>query len=336
MLQRIADLFIEGAKHFNDEHVALFDDVFCRLVVEIEAKVRVEMSEKLAPVSNAPTQLMRTFAHDDDISIAGPVLRQSARLQERDLVDVAKSKGQNHLAVIAGRKDISEAVTDVLVDRGDAAVVHKVTDNRSAQFSENGFSALVRRADNDENLAEKVGQRTDIPPHLFRDLLVRATTVVQQRLLAAAKPETRAEITRVLERVAKEIDQAAPARNYAAAQRAVLQLYQTGRLGEAKLADFANAKRFEETVASLSVLCGVPIGTVDQLVLSERPDPILILCKAAGYGWPTARAVILSRPAIKPPSNQVLDTAFINFEKLSPSTAQRVVRFWQMRQPDAG
>jgi len=29
-----------------------------------------------------------------------------------------------------------------------------------------------------------------------------------------------------------------------------------------------------------------------------------------------------------------LDAAFANFEKLSPSTAQRVVRFWQVRQPE--
>ena len=47
-------------------------------------------------------------------------------------------------------------------------------------------------------LAEKVGLRTDIPPRLFRQLLMQASDVVQKRLLAQAKPETQAEIRRVL------------------------------------------------------------------------------------------------------------------------------------------
>ncbi len=331
---RIANLFVDSAAQFNEEHIGLFDDVLCRLVVEIETKARAEMSRTLASIANAPTNLMRKLAHDDDIAVAGPVLTQSSRLQETDLVEVAKTKGQAHLVAIAGRNNIGEAITDVLVRRGNPEVARNVADNQSARLSEGGFSALVRRAEADGELAEKVGQRPDIPPHLFRDLLVRATAVVQQRLLSAAKPETRAEIQRVLDKVSQELSKSAPARDYSAALRTVLALYQTGKLGEPELADFAKDKKVEETVAALSVLCGVPIDTADRLMAGDRPDPVLILCKAASYGWNTARAIIMSRPTVKGTSNHSLDTAYANFEKLSPSTAQRVVRFWQVRQPD--
>jgi len=334
MLKRIANLFIDGASQFNEQHVMLFDDVLCRLVVEIETKARAEMSRTLAPVVNAPIELMRRLARDDDITVAGPVLTQSARLEDIDLVELAKTKGQGHLVAIATRSGIGEAITDVLVRRGGPDVVHNVADNQSARLSEGGFSALVRRAEGDGDLAEKVGQRLDIPPHLFRDLLVRATAVVQQRLLASAKPETQAEIQRVLERISKEYDKSAPARDYSAAQREVLALYQAGKLGEAELAGFAADKKFEETVAALSVLCGVPIETADRLMAGDRPDPVLILCKAAGYGWPIARAIILARPTTKGTSNHYLDSAYANFEKLTASTAQRVVRFWQVRHTD--
>jgi uncharacterized protein (DUF2336 family) len=266
--------------------------------------------------------------------VAGPVITRSSRLQETELVELARTKGQAHLAALAGRKDIGEAVTDVLVRRGDAEVMHNVAGNQSARLSEGGFSALVKRAEGDSDLAEKVGHRADIPPHLFRDLLVRATAVVQQRMLQAAKPETRAEIQRVLDKVSKEMDVTAPARDYAAAHRAALAMQQAGTLNETALAEFARDKKFEETVASLSVLCGVPIDTADRLMAGDRPDPILILCKAAGYGWDSARAIILARPTPKGTSSQALEAAFANFDKLSPSTAQRVVRFWQVRQPE--
>jgi uncharacterized protein (DUF2336 family) len=333
-VKRIANLFVDGAPHFNEDHIGLFDDVLCRLVVEIEAKARAEMARTLAPVENAPTELIRQLAQDDDIAVAGPVLTQSQRLKETELVELANTKGQAHLVAIAGRKNIGEAVTDVLVRRGDTEVVRNVADNASAKLSEDGFSALVRRAEGDSDLAEKVGHRADIPPHLFRDLLVRATAVVQQRMLQAAKPETRNEIQRVLDKVSQELSGGTPARDYAAAQRAMLELHQKGELNETLLAEFARDKKFEETVAALSLMCAVPIETADRLMAGDRPDPILILCKAGGFRWTTARAIILSRPNPKGTSQPALDAAFANFEKLSPSTAQRVVRFWQVRQAE--
>jgi hypothetical protein len=64
----------------------------------------------------------------------------------------------------------------------------------------------------------------------------------------------------------------------------------------------------------------------------ERPDPVLILGKAAGFAWSTVRAIIAARPSSKGKSSVSIEAAHANFERLSPSTAQRVVRFWQASQ----
>jgi hypothetical protein len=75
----------------------------------------------------------------------------------------------------------------------------------------------------------------------------------------------------------------------------------------------------------------VPIEVVDRLMGAEWPDPILILCKSAGWAWPTVAAIIGMRPGGRNRPNQSLDAAYANFERLSPATAQRVLRFWQAR-----
>jgi hypothetical protein len=75
----------------------------------------------------------------------------------------------------------------------------------------------------------------------------------------------------------------------------------------------------------------VPIDTVERLMLGERPDPVLILGKASGFSWQTVRTAILVRPGAKA-STQALEAAHANFERLLPATAQRVTRFWQVRQ----
>ena len=329
-LRRITTLFLDGAPSFNAEHIALFDDVIGCLIEEIEAKALAELARRVAPVPNAPAGVVSSLARNDDIAVAGPVLEQ-ARLSDPDLMHIAETKSQAHLLAMSTRLGISEALSDILVERGDREVARSIANNRHAQLSNNAFIKLVKRAEQDGLLAEKVGMRTDIPPRLFRQLLMQASEVVQKRLLAKAKPETQAEIRRVLAQVTDEVAAKAAPRNYTSALAAVRAMHRERKLGEADIAEFAKGGKYEETIAALATLCAVPVEVVDRLMNGERADPVLILARAAGFGWTTVKAVLNARPGAKP-SPQTLDVARDNFERLTASTAQRVVRFWQVRQ----
>ena len=329
-LRRITALFLDGAPMFSNEHVALFDDVIGCLIEEIEAKALAELARRIAPVPNAPAGVVRALAENDDIAVAGPVLRQ-ARLDEPARLEIAENKSQAHLLALSARATLSEALSDIIVMRGDRDVARALATNQQARLSEHAFTTLVKRAEEDGVLAEKVGLRTDIPPRLFRQLLMQASDVVQKRLLAQARPETRAEIRRILAKVTNEVAARAAPRNYTAALAAVRALHKERKLTEADVAEFAKSGKYEETIAALATVCAVPVEVVDRLMNGDRADPVLILARAAGFGWNTVREVMNARPGPKP-SNQVLDSARENFERLTSSTAQRVVRFWQVRQ----
>src|SRR6516164_8175346 len=119
MLTRITDLFLAGANRYSDVQINLFDEVMTKLTSAIEAKARARLSVKLADTANAPAGVIRKLAADDDIEVARPVLKNSKRLTDADLLANARVKGQPHLLAISERKTLSEAVTDVLVMRGD-------------------------------------------------------------------------------------------------------------------------------------------------------------------------------------------------------------------------
>lgn len=330
-LQRVTTLFVDGASTYNQQHVDLFDRVFSLLIAEIETKARAELSIHLAPVANAPAKVLRTLAYDDDIAVAGPVLKLAPRLAEADLVAVARDKSQAHLHAISARRALGEAVTDVLVGRGDHIVVRRIAENRSARISAVGFSRLVKRAADDGVLAETVGLRPDIPPPLFRELLTQATAVVHGRLIALATPERKAEIEKVLSKVAKEVGAGVGPRDYRAAQRVVLSLNRAGRMDEAALATFCSEGKYEEAVVALAALAKVPINVVDRLMAGERRDPVLILCKSVGLGWSTAQAIFVLQPDRRTAPGQALEVALASYARLSSSTAQRVVRFWRLK-----
>ena len=104
------------------------------------------MSRQLAPLKNSPPELLRRLAKDDDIVVAGPVLSQSLRLATADLVEIATSKGAEHLYAISCRAEIEMQVTDILVRRGDFSVKRKLAGNTGAQISKSGFNSLLRSA----------------------------------------------------------------------------------------------------------------------------------------------------------------------------------------------
>src|SRR5262245_21674532 len=131
--------FLDGASRFNDDHVRLFDLVFSRLIGEIETKARTELSRQLAPLGNAPVEAVRRLAQDDDVAVAGPLLKRAEGLSDADLVDIAQSKGQAHLLAISARAQIAEPVTDVLLSRGDHEVRHRVATDGGAGLSVAGL-----------------------------------------------------------------------------------------------------------------------------------------------------------------------------------------------------
>jgi uncharacterized protein (DUF2336 family) len=166
ILRRVTDLFLDGSENFSDDHVGIFDDVIGRLIEKTEHPALIELSAKLAPVGNAPVNVIASLACDNDIAVSGPVLETSNVLTDQTLAEIAGTKSQKHLAAIAGRTRISETVTDILVDRGNSEIARKMTANLGACLSELGFVKLINRAKNDKTLAAAVASRIDLPPEL--------------------------------------------------------------------------------------------------------------------------------------------------------------------------
>jgi len=161
ILSRVTDLFIHDAARYSPDQVRLFGDVMARLARGMGVEARARLAERLAPIANAPVDVIQLLALDDDASVAGPVLIQSKRLPERDLLLVAGSKGQLHLLAAAHRERLSQPVTDTLIARGDHTVLATLTRNRGALFSAAGRRRLRERASADGALKVEPAHRSD-------------------------------------------------------------------------------------------------------------------------------------------------------------------------------
>ncbi len=328
ILHRATEIFVAGSDKYSDNQIELFDDVFGRIVTVIELSARTTLARRLANIPRAPSKISRRLATDDDIDVAGPMLEQSQALDNEILVATANTKSQKHLLAISRRDSLDEAVTDVLVERGDRPVVLNTAANPQARFSDRGYSTLVKRSEGDDELAASVGLRRDIPrQHLMR-LLVKASHTVRVKL-EATNPAMADMIERAVAEAADSIldKTGAASREYVEARARIDAMRAAGQLGDDEVAAFAKANRFEETAVALAALCGLPIEAVDQAMVQYRPETILIMAKAAGMSWPTAQAILRVRAGARGISPGEIEQCHETFSKLKPAMARQIVEF---------
>lgn len=330
--RRIAELFFQDAATLRSDHVDLFDGLLIDLVPHAELAARVDLAERMSLLANAPRELVGQLARENEITIAGPLLRRSPVLDEAALIEIARVKGQGHLLAMSERPTLSTDLTDVLVQRGDRDVARRTAGNSGAHFSEGGYSTLIKRAGRDGVLTLKLGQRDDLSADLLKELLAGSIDVIRRRLFEVVKPARQAVIKQAMTEISGVPEQVESRRDFMPAQRTVLALHRDGHLNEGALLGFAKSHRYEESVAALAAMSGVKIATLDRLISGDRHDPILIVGKTIGLEWATVRALLLLRLGPnRVPAPADIEAARTNFARLMPSTAERVVQFWKSR-----
>jgi uncharacterized protein (DUF2336 family) len=339
-VRRVTSLFLASAGNFNSEQIELFDNVLERLIKTIEIRAiadvsarvaLVETSLQLAGVAQAPPTVIRRLARHDSITVAGPVLSESSRLSTEDLVEIAKTKSEQHLLAISGRWWLTEIVTDALLARHFPAVSRRLVKNPGARVSASGFTIVVSQAESDPELAVDTGVRVDLPPELRNQLLRNATEAVRSRLLSRAPPHLFEEIRNAIARVSASVDLDMAARDFTAARQFVEILNASGKLNEARLLAFAKARKYEETVATLAVLSKSSIEVIRPLMQSLRDDGVLVPCKVAGLNWEITSAILECRYSTGSMGPNELAKAKAKFAKMTLDSAHRLLKFWQVR-----
>lgn len=329
-LRRVTDLFAGNAVDYSDDHVRVFDDVFQCLIGQIETSARALLAERLAPIAGAPPQTIRTLALDEVIEVAGPVLSKSDRLDEATLIEVARTRGQAHLKAISLRRTLSEALTDVLVTRGNEDVVQSTVGNPGARLSEQSLVDLVVRAERDDDLANCIGLRPDLPRHHYLRLVAKASLSVRKKL-AAAHPELAIEVSRAVEEAAQRVRAVVMTKQTEMARALVTSLHADGRLNELQVKAFAEQGKFDETNAALATLAGVAVETAETMMIESRTEGVMILAKVAGMQWSSVHAIIAMREKLSSGSQTDILALRDTYEALRSSTAQQVLRFHRMQ-----
>jgi uncharacterized protein (DUF2336 family) len=333
MLRQVTHLLLSSANRLDERQIGVFDDVLIRLMERVEAKMLAQLSTTLSDLTSAPKQAVRRLACHEDATVAGPILLKSETLPESDLIEIASHAGQQHLLAISGRKTLKEAFTDAILKRGDTTVCRMLAKNAGARFSDQGYSKLVATAERDDDIADALVVRPDMPVKMLHELVAGATKAVRARLLKVAPPEMRETIQAAIESIATQASAKAPEPiDYSEAKSSVLALSVAGKLSDSAVNRIAVHRQRTHVVAALALLADAPIDAIEPLMEESDCRGLVVACRASRLNWQTTLAVINSRSHAPGLSQQELEHGKELFESLSLSVAQRTIRFGSVRE----
>ena len=324
ILNQVTKFFLGHADSLTTHQIALFDDVFVRLIDRVDTQLLTQISRQLTEAKCALPQATRRLALHEDESISLPIL-ESGSLTQDLLIEVVQScSGKQRLAV-ALRHDVGRPVSEALVRCGDQAVHYALAENKGTKLSEESWNRLIKLGESNQGLAQRLGRRRDIPTPLKRQFHSKLEDT-RMRELNAMPGVMRDQIENTIATTAivANSDQRP---DYASAQVKMIELGRKGRLNDSTINRFAISGEYTNIVAALALLTGSPTDVIERLIASDSIEGLVLACKASRLDWATANAIARHRPGHSPVPAEELEKAKKTFETFSLSAAQRTVRF---------
>src|ERR1700726_2868167 len=100
-----------------------------------------------------------------------------------------------------------------------------------------------------------------------------------------------------------------------------------GTLDDKAVHDVARAGKLNETAAALSTITRLPINEVKRAMQATDTAMIVMIARAAGLSWSTAKAILLMPTSRHSPAPQDLYKTEKHFERMNIATVQKVIRF---------
>src|SRR5215831_7760032 len=280
LLREVTDAFTADESARTQENWAEFDKILASVAHDLETSVRAELARKIA---TNPSQFGRTARNlaFDEIAVARPVIESSRALSENDLLAVIAEKSQDHMMAVTRRGDISEKVSDALIERGEDRVVESLLNNENARIGASSYERVAERAEKNSALEAPLVRRKSIPLDLLSDLYLKVKADLRQEILGRYGQVNAQELEAAFERGRKRImkDYGALPEDFEVSRGRVEGMRRRGELKPSALVRLMREGKRTEFIFAFATLTGTDYHLVNRLVEREDVDGIAILSR---------------------------------------------------------
>lgn len=339
LLKRLADVVSLPASRINAFERAVTGDLLVEMMQLAAPEERRRVAARLAPLAELPNALTRMLLRDEP-AIAGLLIEQCASLTDADLVACARDATTAHRLMMAGRRALSEVVTETLLDFGESHVIEAVLRNPTARLSQAAMETVVGLSRHALQLCGPALKRPEMRPSgayvMFWWCGAEERRTILQRFAVSRE---------VMQEVSEDVFVMAAAENWQdPVSRKALQFIERRQRNRAAIAKSpyggleqavaaaAESGLSRDVATEIAHLSGVKPITGAKIMGDPGGEPLAILCKATGLGksdltnlW---RSMRRPETAADGSVHPIWERVKITYDMLAVDRAQTVLRYW--------
>jgi uncharacterized protein (DUF2336 family) len=338
LLKRLADVVCLPSSRINAFERSMTADLLVEMLREADMAERQRAARRLSSLTQAPSSLARLLLRDD-IEVARFLLEDCASLNDCELIDCARRATMDHRRLIARRRDLSEVVSEHLVERGEGPVIEALLRNETARLSNECVELIVAATREQPKLVASLLRRSELRPRhayvMFWWADPDCRRVILHRFAVSRE---------VLQDAASDVFAVAAEEGWNdALSRKALQFIERRQRNRAAIAKSpfdsldeavaaAEGGMTREVAEEISYLAGLKPMTGAKIFTDLGGEPLAILCKATGL--PRANIVKLWRALRRPAADAEgrmspqLERVLTTYDMIAVDRAQTVLRYW--------
>lgn len=302
-LQTLTDLFFEHERSSVTPMPAHFTKLVLGLLPRVSPGERAQFARRVAHSDTLPPEIAAALA-EDELEVAGPVLRQSPSLAPEALMAAARGSDPERARAVAARTNLPRDIRVALAGRGETPVAEEMLSGPAYPIEPEVAELLAGTAALSQAATARLVDWSELSfPALAG-------------LFWSADPATR---RIVVERAARRAAEGAAPKGPSADRGLGSELFAA-----------AASRRSSDMTARIAGALGLPRSLAARLVEDESGEALVVGCRAAGVGVSqlTSLLVLLPFPGSASDSQARIRDLVSMAENLPTHVAASLVRCW--------
>ncbi len=277
---KIASQFDAGNLSATERGLA--EEIFRVMIGDAALRVREALSQNLKTCAFLPHDVALALASDVD-TVAVPILEASDVLTDSDLLEIIQNQGAEKQLAISRRRQVSEQISDALVETGEVNVVASLVRNEGAELSEKTLHKVVDGFGESDLVQGPIVKRAQLPVSISERLVTLVSDSLREHLVTHHDLPPDAASNLILQsRERATLGLLDGQSDEPSAEALVRQLYENNRLTPGIVLRAACVGDIDFLVASLAIRAGAPFANAYRLIFDKGPLGLQAIYERSG------------------------------------------------------
>ena len=279
---RLVTLLPDASRDEQSQLYAFVVQALGTLALDEVLKIRKALSSALKDHALTPPKVAGQLARDMERKVSEPILRFCATLSDEDLLDILKNHPASWVVdAIAARDDVSEQVSEAVIESKDRPAGVTLISNESAKLTESLLSYIVEKARSFPEWQKPMALRKSLPGSVAKTLAEFVDSSVRDILLA--RSDFDADLTEEIAGIVRRrIELVANNEKDLPIEERLKRALKAGKLDEALITDAIGMRDTALAFGAIAHLAGTTISIVEAVIDSRAAKSILALTWKAG------------------------------------------------------